>query len=201
MNREKPPINEIVGFLNQKFPDVLESIRDKYPEQKDILKLGIIAGEKVKEKDDIKVRLEVSVTGIKNATKHCKKLVDKVKKELKRSKNIQFVSQLITTISSASIFGSLALELPTVTYLVALLTLISSIFALFSKHLLESPLMKKSNLYDIFKSLVESQAEADLLLQDLSIYSKLQKYDTKVLDSISRTNALCARIRKLSNYI
>ena len=161
-----PPINEIVGLLNDHSKVTLDTLRRKYPEYEDtLLKPGIIGGRTDKQ---TRLRAEVAVAGLKVAIPLCEREISNVRLKLNKESKLQFISQMASLVGGASIFGLLALDCPRpAKYAAAVLTLAGAILSLTAQYIGRSLNATANRLFEIYNALVECELEAKRIQQHI----------------------------------
>ena len=163
------PIDESVGLLNAINRDSLNEIRDKYPSYRSILEIGIIAGEKKIDNEELTVRAELCKLALEQAFKQIKQItLPKLRSKHRFLQRIEIVAQIIIMFSSSTIllglitqgFANVGLLVQTV-YVGAILSLISSILTLVVK--------RNKNVENDFNTLVNSTIDSEEILRDISI--------------------------------
>lgn len=188
-----PPIDEIVGLLDKHAPGILQEIREKYPEQADLLEAGLIAGTETTQQ--LQVRIETCLLGLKTAMHVCEKLLPKSKQKLKRASKLRFSSELVTAISGASIFTVLAVEAPkTARYAVAALALVGTLLALTTQYIGGALHPSAGNLFDQYKELIDCHVEAKQIHNELELWNKTGIEGFSEVELITKGNAICRRI-------
>jgi hypothetical protein len=131
------PIDELVGLLDSRSPQSLKTLQSRYPQHLDLLRPGIVAGDV---SQDMQVRIEVCTAGLTAAVQACKEAIDQIRKRLRVAHSLQMYGQLSTLIAGASIFGVLAINVPTFArYSAAVVALVGSVFTYVAQQLQQSP--------------------------------------------------------------
>lgn len=192
------PVNEIVSLLEDYLPNELVKLRQNFPNQRSILSSGQILGET--NTDELKLKMELSLSGLKAILQQCKEKIPKIKSRLKNISRLQFVSQLMVLISGATIISILQEgELLWVKYVSSILVLIGSIVNLYTQHISNSAYNEKS-MINIYESLTEHYIEAEQLQKDLEFYNRLESLEDKedeVVEIINSVNEASLELKKV----
>jgi len=192
------PVNEIVSLLEDFSPIELEKLRQNFPKQRSILSSGQILGET--NKDELKLKMELSLSGLKVILQQCKEKIPKLKSRLKKISRLQFISQLVVLISGATIISILQRgELKWLTYLSSTLVLIGSIINLYTQNISNSAYNEKS-MMNIYETLTDHFIEAEQLQKDLEFYNSLESLQGKedeIPEIIKNVNKASLEIKKV----
>lgn len=191
----EPPINEIVGFLDKYAPRALADLQRKYtdPEQSELLKPGIIAG---KVNRQLQLRAEATIVGLNASMDVCDQTISTVRQKLKRGSIFQFVSQIMTAISGASILTALQLDAPRAAkYLAAAFALFGSLMALTGRQS-GATLDPSGNLFNQYKELVDCKIEGQQIRAELEPWIQGGFRGDSRAELIAQTNALLVRVER-----
>jgi len=104
-----PPIDEIVGLLNETSPRVLEHFRSEHPEFRALLQKGIIAGaRKDRNSEELSLRFRVAESVLEGAIARCQNESSRMRQRLKTADRLQLVSQCLTFAAGASILSTIS---------------------------------------------------------------------------------------------
>lgn len=193
------PIDESVGLLNIMNSDLLDDIRDKNPDYRDILETGVIAGEADISSEELKLRAELCMTTITETLKKSKEqYLPSLSKKLKRLQKIELWSQLIIVISSSAVLVLLLKEaenpgLKWGAYIGASLSTIGALLTVFLKRNSGGWSFNNQNVATAFDKLVSLRIEAEEILRQLNV--KVQFIDNNA-DTIVELIQKCNKINK-----
>lgn len=203
---KEAPINEIIGLLYNFGQSDLEGLRKSYPQYSELLKPGILLGEEntINETEELKVRSEVSKIGLKLILGKTDKLLPKIKNRLKLLNNIQFISQIVVTISGASILVFLQEKHgETVKYIVGGLTLLAGLLSLFVQNKSGTIGLGENSLSKVFSTLTDHKLNAEHYLDELIILEKLNYSSSKdqISQIIQKSNEISLSMKKIIEKI
>ncbi len=197
MAKRPPPIDEIVGLLATRSPEVLERLRRAYPEHADILEPGFLLGEAAA---DLRLRVEAACAGGKIALELGEENIHTVRRRLARAKTITSGGQILTAIGGASVITTLSTAYHQVTYLGGFIALAGSILPFAAQYL--STGLQAENLFDTYSALVECNLEAAEVQQILEIWLRKEpKENDDPSQVVARANALAKKIKLLISKI
>ncbi len=201
-NESQLPVDEIVGFLNSYHNETLIKLKTKYPEYSEIFEIGIRAGEEIRDKNELEVRTELCIEGLKAIVLSCEEYIPKIRKKIRTSNRLSFTAQIIILISSGSIilllkenYGKL------MGYIGASLALIGSIISLIAQNRLSNLRPNSDDLVKTLEKLVSNKLEAQRILQELKISIKFQNSFETIKSFIIAGNDLSFKTQKLLDLI
>ncbi|AXG71669.1 hypothetical protein KORDIASMS9_03926 [Kordia sp. SMS9] len=201
-NNKNAPINEIVGFLEIFGKKEIQKIRSQYPNYEDILKPGILMGDKDidDEIEELKVRTHISKVGINIMIQKADSVLPKIKSKLKIHSRIQFISQITLAISSTLILIYPLEEINQISkFLLGIITLVPSLLTIYVQHKSGITGYNEGNLSKIFNDLVDHKLNAEHYLRELIILDKL-KPSTSIKyaqETIKKSNIISIEIKKI----
>ena len=196
-----PSIDQSVGLLNIIGKSKLEELRARFPNHKEILEIGQIAGPEDISIDELTARYELTKTTLETTLSETKEyLIPKLRKKLKKLRTIELWSQIIILISSCSIFvllnqnfeGSERNPFP---YIAAGLSTLGALFTIFIKKDSGEWAMNNRNVANSFDSIITNRIRAEEILREITVLSKFMKDNVDKLTSmIERANTLNAEM-------
>lgn len=204
MTDRPPPINQVVGLLARHDPAALEELRERYGRHPD-LEPGIHMGEGGARTRELRMRAEAAAKGLRAGAAVCESLIPKVKGRLRLANKLHLLSQAVTAVGSASIFGTLQISFPRSngpTYAAATLTLVGALLLPLITHF-RGGLMPGSSLFDVYKELVECRVEAGRTLAEIEVtFAKGSGGDPALAAELVRqANVICDRVARAENYL
>ena len=199
-------INESLSLLEDFSPDIIDKLKDEYPNLTDTFRTGIMLGDDDMKgkKEEIELRVEIIKSSLEVIISKCDSFIPKLKIRLKRLNNIQLISQIIIAISGASLLTILSSEISkSINYVVGALALIGSLLTIYVQGKSISINPNSSSLFNVYEDLVNLHINAEQKLSDLTIYSSISDglADKKLPEILSSSNDLCVEIRKLIRKI
>lgn len=192
----RPPINELLGFLQAHRAPLLEELRTTYPEYASILRTGKIAGPSVAAPGDrdLRIRAEVALLTLKTASSVCADLISQFQRRLKRSTALEMSAQICGLVTSATLLATLAARHASVNYSLAGVNFAGAVLSLFARHLsgARSGDDKQSLLND-YQELVECKLLAAQISAELSLRQQ-QDFEGIPAKLIEDANAVAGRI-------
>ena len=196
MNKNNiPQVDEIVGLLNNLNKPELQKLQERNIGNP-ILDIGIICGDKTE--DEIELRLEVLNLGIASINKKCEDILPILRKRIKLLGYLQFISQIVITISGASLIATLEKDgFITVKYISAFLALIGGLITMFVQF--KSGTLAEQNLIKTYLILTNYQLDAESIAQEASILKKFADNEDEkeqVVRLIKKGNDLCRKFKQ-----
>jgi hypothetical protein len=203
-NIPQPYINEVLGLINDRQPKLLDELRAKFNDHKEIIQLGQTLGEVGNiSVNEIMVRAEVCMSGLKVVLSTCDSNLPLLKQRLKNLGSIQVISQVIVALSGATLLTQNQTAHPQVKIIVGFLALSGSILTVFAQHKSGTILSNSQSIFSIYDKLVDNKFEAELLRQEIEIEIKIANEENpdKLITIISDANKICLEIRKMLEKI
>ena len=138
MSEKRLLISETIGFLNEYSPEVLEDIRNRYPLEKE--RLGYSMGEDIPLNLAVDATLEGMKTILIESQRHDKKFIG----NLKHSKNYEITGDIISIVSSSSLFLLIANSWTNFSYVMNSLALLGIILPKITQYFTTSWINVKS---------------------------------------------------------
>lgn len=195
------PIDESVGLLARYAPEALEELSGAYPDAKDILRPGIVAGEVDKQS---RLAAEVTMRACERSSRLATQLAAFLRRRLDASSRLEFLAQLIATLSSGALLGLLTTDVPALArFAAATLAFASSIATLASRYFTRTLTPGSSSAADVFTELLEIKPEAESLLDQSKLW--LEAPEAASMEDlqamVGRGNALSAKLYRLANVV
>ena len=176
------PINEAVNLLGEFAPTRLAGMRRQYPQLKDQLQPGGIAGPA----DRLVVaRAKVCLETLDEAEKLCDQAVAVVQRQLRFQRSLSLVGSLAGAMAGATVVATVAARYWHVAIVAGIVSLIGSVASLLADHLGRSPRRGRS-VFRTYAELVEMNSNVYLLtvqlrtLLDLEVQEKHEEELTKL---------------------
>jgi hypothetical protein len=198
MGKKNLKLNALVEILSRNNPAQLEKLRQRYPEQEELLTPGQMLGEL--EFDDLAVA-ELAISALDILKVRIEANLNRLRRQLSRAKDIRLVSNIINTFSSAGIISAILGNNPTFAIITAFVTFISSVSLLISQHLESSFLGNENSPQKLFDNLVQVIPNAADLEFKLKVAMKTGVENEKLIDLAQQANALVASVRKIEAII
>jgi len=191
-NQRAPAIDEIVGLLNRHRPGALAELRNRYPNQTDLLRVGTIAGET---EGGIDIRVNTAIVGLSTAIEICNERIPAIRDRIAMAQRWQFTGQAFSLVGGASIFAAISADFPKLAqYGVAALTLLGSLASLYAQYNSGAMQGSAKNLIQINEQLIDSRFEALQTKQELELTAQATGEVAAKSKLIRRANAICFTI-------
>lgn len=196
-NTMNAPIDESLGLLNQTNSVALRNLREKYPEFKSILELGVIGGANDLEIDELRLRVEVSKLALLETLKTSKDtFLPKFRRKLKFLQKIELWAQMIIVLSSSTVFGLIGElekgEFKLTSYVAGGFTLASALLTIILKQNTGEWAMNNHNIANSYGELVKLRIDAEETLREMEILSQFPENNleklTKFVEQSNNTN-------------
>ncbi|HAS42132.1 MAG TPA: hypothetical protein DCS93_16765 [Microscillaceae bacterium] len=175
----QPPVNEVYDLLSLHDAQELNKLKAKYKgkgkgeyqDYEHIFSAGIIAGEG--EDDELLVRANLSLLGLKYILLRSKRLLPKLQKRIKGFNNIQLISQIIIAISGATLLTTFRKPFePLTKIVVGALALTGSLLSIYVQKRLGNVALGEKSLAKLLNDLIDQQAKAEMYFDEMGILSK-----------------------------
>jgi len=193
-------VNEIVSLLDSYSKSKLNELKQKYPSHNKLFQPGIICGESDDSVKELKIRTELCKKGLETILIETKRIVPIIKNKIKLLNNIQLISQIIISITGASIiltFKQSHGEL--FTMIVGVLTLLSGVLTIYTQHKSGTISLGENSLTKVFNELTDHKIKAERYLNELIIIEKLD-YSLKgenIIETINNSNEISGSIQSI----
>jgi hypothetical protein len=188
-------VNAIVELLARHEGSVLDRLRSKYPEYRDVLTVGTTLGAD-QSAGAAALYVDLAIDGLQAAKRRLDPNLRRLRERLQRAKRVRLMGQVIGALTSAgliaAILGGWEKSLAVTTAVVNFAAVLCTVFAGY----LETPLHGGSgNLIESFETLVEAAVEAEEVIQSLQIIRREARDDPDLSTQIARANAIAAKLR------
>lgn len=194
--KRSPMINEGVGLLFRFAPEVLEELREEFPEIRQDLEPGGIAGPA----DPAVISKARSCLRILRETgKLCNVGIAMAEKRLAGQRRLAVVGTMIAAIASASVVVSLSASYKPVALCSGILSLLGSLAVLLSDHI-GSATKGGPSLPDTYRGLVQIRADSVLLRSDIQsqlAIGETEDHESELSELIEKSNSLFRRTHEL----
>jgi len=191
-------VNALVNALNRYQPEQLDKLRQKYPEQSELLALGQLMGEV---NPDTILVAKLAIMTLKAIKTPARKILNRLRGRLRRARKIRLMGNIVTAISSAGLISAVLVESKGAALASALINLVSSVSLLISQHLESSSLGNQNGLQELFDQLVEAVVDIEDFESKLTVALKIQDNEDELLRLAQEANALVAQVRKVELII
>ncbi len=206
MPSEKVFTNELIGFLKQYDKVELEQLAAKYPQYGGQLVEGITLGDEIAVRstsDILMFRLELCKKGLESVIKESEKVIPQLKRKLRRLKNVQFYSQVLVAVSSASILVMLGKSNAIFNMVAAGLALLGSLLSIYVQTQSNGIGDRSQSISKAYTQLVESDIKAQKLLTEVKILHQFQDFSEieAIHQLINDSNTICEEVRAIFAYV
>ena len=186
------PIDEAVDLLSRIAPGALDELRAQHPDAKRLLALGETAA--APNDDALPIRVEAVLSALGAAISAAGNSQEVVRVRVKSARRMETVAQVMTLITSASVWSSVAWSQATVFKVITGLISIAVSILLFLAARRQSRASGKGSLIEAFLTFVPMKIDAEILHRDLTTWAK-EKFPLDGREKlIGAANALCRRI-------
>lgn len=190
----RPLVDEIVGLLATRAPERLEALKRQYPEQREILESGQIAGV-----TDVQTRImaETALAGVNTAIEVGEGAITRARTNLKRVKAGWLWGQVLAAVGGASVITTLAAEYQILTYVGGVVSLAASVVPIVGQYY-SSGLRASDDLFEAYKTLVGCCLEGEEIERTLGPWVRggfEGEFDAN--SAILRANTLARKIKEI----
>ena len=195
--QQMPSIANMVDYLHNYHSEILDNLRSKYPNQANTLRVGEVWGGK-NSNETLQATAAASLEWLDVVVEDCSTYLPVISTRLRTASKFQFVSQLLTTVGSASVLTALAGHFPDGTKLAtAVFTLMGSLCTLFAQFLTGSTSSLGGSLLTHHDNLVKYQIEAQLIRRKLKLWIDRGCTGNEGTKLISQGEALCEQAEQI----
>jgi hypothetical protein len=196
MNRQ-PQIDEIVSYLQQRDPLLLQKIRLENPAYAELFKEGITLGEPDSEDFDneLRARAKICFAMVEITIRKCNEILPGWSSKIKSSNKLQLYGQIITAISGASVITTLAADVKSMTYVSGGLGLLGSLVPLIVDSKRQG-VEKNKKIDETYIAVVKLKLEVERHKQELQFFIENDFNVKGISDVINRCNQLCFEIEE-----
>jgi hypothetical protein len=191
-----PQIAEIVGLLDTLAPEALEDLRRRFPDQRDLLRKGMVLGIA---DSNLEARAQAVLTMAGHMRKMAVGLVNRVRGRLRRANALEIASEVLALLGSSAAIGSAVKGWRPGIVGCAAASLLGTIFAIRVRFYRNGLLGRRDSLLRTFELLAEAPAEAEEIGRELEIAlhpSTGEAPPLQVEKLIERANALSRKVRR-----
>lgn len=193
------PVNEAANFLNRVAPSQMPSLREHYPEIAEELQPGIMAGEEADEgqrRTVLVARGHVMLAALGEARRLCDAALPKAAARMQRGSRIRVGGQIVTTIASSAVLGSLSATETKLAAISGTLALIASIATIGADYIERVVDPGRGNVASIYLELVDARYRASSLYDTLNIQLTHDDIGSALEKTISEGNVLCETVNR-----
>jgi len=192
-------ISEMVGFLQEKNPTLLESLRIQFPGAQEVLRVGEGLGLSEDLDNDIwNAKVETSLSVLHELQSVIKPEIEKRRSKLKAARKTIFIAQAFTIIGGCSVFATkMADAIEWVQYLTATVTLLSSLLALLAQYQSGDVMPGGTGALGEYWKLVGYLSDTERLIPQLEVIRKHGVVSLEGKSLIENAETICADLRKI----
>ena len=201
--QERPPsINNTVSLLNKFDRPKLTELEANFATHSQLLRPGMELGEDEDNftLEELTVRAQVSKSGLELIHRKANELLPKIKSRIKTLSTVQLVSQIIVSISGASLILLLEENFGyPIKLTIGALTLIAGILSIIVQQKSGTIAFGENSLSKTFNSLTDYKISSDYLIQELTILEEIgySSKPKKTKEVISKANEMSWNIQKI----
>jgi hypothetical protein len=199
MKDKATPISEAVNFLNRIAPDRLLQLREVMPEAlRPELQPGGVLG--VERPSLLQARCDVMIEALQQMVLAGRRAITQCSANLRTARNWRFASEIVSTVSSASVVTCLSLSKGVLAMVSGVLALVGSFAVLFADHAIKLPTGGNDSLYTVYTKLMDIVYAAEATERELRVLRNLgdEERDKARLESlVTEANRLCEQINAL----
>ena len=191
-------VNALVELLDRHERHALETLRQRYPSDRELLTVGTVmgGGGASQSLSPEAVYLDLAIEGLQTAKARVEPNIQRLRSRLQNAKRIRLIGQIIGAVTSAGLIAAILGEWRTpVTITTALINFGAVLCTLIAGHL-ETPLYGgKGSLIDSFETLATTSVEAEEVIQTLQVFARSPPAESRVMEQVSRANAIANKLR------
>ncbi len=205
MTAKQPDISSIIALLYETAPEALGKLQDQYPEHRKLLRPGKTLGTNQEIDnhngivDETRVRVDLCRSALQIVLVRCEECLPRLKKRLKSLGIAQLISQIIISITGASLVVKSAQTSPLVNNIIGGLVIVSSLLAIFIQYRTGTLVDHSQSIFSYYDQLVDTQLTAEQHLNELEVIVRTgNTTDHARIDSeIVAANGICLSIKKI----
>jgi len=197
-------VNSIVELLAAEAPVRLHALRQRYPEQEQMLRVGRILGTNQSRQSD-RIYCDLCSAGLDAAEQHLTRLLQVLPTRLTRAKKLRLIASIVTSLTSAGVLAAVFADATLVSRVTATVAFVAAVSTLLAQYL-EVPLSGKGTIANHLEELVGLEvrlreikarlAEAELEGQE----PRSDRHGTMCRDIAGSVNELAAQIRRIQLF-
>jgi hypothetical protein len=189
MTKTQIKVNALVELLDRHERHALETLRQRYPSDRELLTVGTVMGSGATQSlSPNAVYLDLAIGGLRTAQARVEPNIQRLRARLQNAKRIRLIGQIIGAVTSAGLIAAILGEWRTpVTITTALIN--------FGAVLCTLMYGGKGSLIDSFETLATTSVEAEEVIQTLQVFARSPPEESRVMEQVSRANAIANKLR------
>lgn len=194
------PINEAVFLLSKTSPKTLEELKFKFPELKDELKPGIMAGDQELSDEQhrkiLTAKAGVVVAALSKTIQMSDKALSNAARNMLLGRRTRLVGQIVTVAGTSGVLAAIGVSQSRLAIIAAVLALLGSLASILGEYYEQVVDRKQGGLNEIFLRIAMARQKAEVLLETIKAYLSANVVDSGLESSIKEANALSEEITK-----
>ncbi|MBB4289497.1 hypothetical protein GGE16_001513 [Rhizobium leguminosarum] len=192
------PINEAVFFLSKASPEDLEQLKNSFPEIKDELNPGIMAGEAdlspAQARTILKAKAQVIVVVLNKTIELSDRALSQASRKMRFGRRTRMGGQVITVVGTSGVLAAIGITQNGLAIASAILALLGSLAAILGEYFEQIVDKKQGGLNEIFLRIATARHKAVIITKTIETYIREDIIDSGLETTIREGNALSEEI-------